>query len=140
DKIAEVYVNFLLSGPQTHAVNMASNTLTAIAQVPEYATAAALGGVRRALSGSGVDRVTATEVGARAFGLLQGAREGARLFAQALRKGEASDFASKVDGEQFKAIRGLKGEVVRVPTRLLTAEDEFFKGVARRMELNSEAV
>src|SRR5690606_27937832 len=42
---------------------------------------------------------------------------------------------SKVEGQQYKAIEGLKGEVVRIPTRLLTAEDELFKGVARRMEL-----
>ena len=35
---------------------------------------------------------------------------------------------------------GLKGEVIRIPTRLLTAEDELYKGTARRMELSGQAV
>lgn len=139
DKISELYINFLLSNPATHAVNMLSNTLTSVAQIPEYAAGATIGTLRRTFTRD-TDRVTAREVGARAFGLLQGAREGARLFAQALRTGEASDFASKVEGEQYKAIKGLKGEAIRLPTRFLTAEDEFFKGIARRMELNAEAV
>jgi endonuclease YncB( thermonuclease family) len=140
DKVAEWYVNALLGWPQTHVVNVTSNTLTSLAQIPEFATGALVGAARQAFSREAVDRVTASEVGARAFGLLQGAKEGARLFAQALRTGEASDFASKVEGQQFKAIGGKLGEAVRVPTRFLTAEDELFKGIARRMELNGQAV
>ncbi|MXO72364.1 thermonuclease family protein [Alteraurantiacibacter buctensis] len=140
DKLAELYINMLLSGPQTHAVNIVSNTLTAMAQIPEFAGAALIGRARQAVTRQALDRVLGSEVGARAFGLLQGAREGARMFAQGLRTGEPADFVSKVEGQQFRAISGLKGEVIRVPTRLLTAEDEFFKGVARRMELNAQAV
>lgn len=139
DKVSELYINMLLSGPQTHAVNMASNTLTAMAQIPEHAAAALIGGARRAVSGKPIDRVTAGELGARSFGLLQGTREGARMLARALKTGEASDFATKIEGDEFKAISGLKGEVIRVPTRLLSAEDELFKGIARRMEINGQA-
>ncbi|WP_066560986.1 thermonuclease family protein [Croceicoccus bisphenolivorans] len=139
DKLSELYINFLLSNPPTHVVNMVSNTLTAIAQVPEHAAGAAIGGLRRAVSGS-EDRILASEVGARAIGLLQGAKEGAAMFAKALRTGEASDFVTKVEGDEYKAISGLKGEIARIPTRLLTAEDELFKGVARRMEMNAQAV
>lgn len=141
DKISELYINMLLSNPPTHAVNMISNSLTTIAQVPEYATASALGAARRAFMGEKAgERILASEVGARAFGLLQGTREGASLFAKALRSGEADDFVTKVEGDEYKAISGIKGEVVRVPTRLLTAEDQLFKGVARRMEINAQAV
>ncbi|MGC1269952.1 MAG: thermonuclease family protein [Croceibacterium sp.] len=139
-KLSELYINMLLSGPQTHAVNIASNTLTSLAQIPEFAGGALVGAARQAFSRSAIDRVTASEVGARAFGLLQGAKEGAVLFARALRTGNASDFISKVEGDEFRAISGLKGEVIRIPTRLLTAEDELFKGVARRMELSAQAV
>lgn len=139
DKLSELYINMLLSGPQTHAVNMTSNTLTAMAQIPEHAAASLLGGARRAISGNATDRVTGTEVGARMFGLLQGTREGAQLLTRALRTGEASDFVTKIEGDEFRAISGLKGEAIRVPTRLLTAEDELFKGIARRMELNGQA-
>jgi endonuclease YncB( thermonuclease family) len=139
NKLTELYVNFLLSFPQTHAVNITSNTLTALAQVPEHAAAAAIGKARQVLPRADLDRITGTEVGQRMFGLVQGAKEGARLFSRALRTGEPADFISKVEGQEYKAIPGIAGEVVRTPTRLLTAEDEFFKGIARRMELNGIA-
>lgn len=141
DKISELYINSLLSNPPTHIVNMVSSSISAIGQIPEYALGAAIGGARRALIGEQTgERILASEVGARAFGLVQGMKEGASLFASALRTGEPDDFASKVEGDQFRAISGLKGEVVRLPTRFLTAEDQFFKGIARRMELNAQAV
>lgn len=143
DKLTELWINWLLTGPQTHAVNMTSNTLTALGQIPEHLAAAAIGAPRRALGrmrGENVEAVTGSEVGARTFGLLQGAREGLRLFAQSVRTGEPSDLVAKVEGMGMKAISGTKGEIVRIPTRLLTAEDELFKGIARRMELNGEAV
>jgi GNAT superfamily N-acetyltransferase len=140
DKLVELYINNLLTSPATHAVNMVSNTLTSLGQIPEYAVASALGGVRQALNSAPVDRVLGSEVGARAFGFLQGAKEGARLFAQAVRTGEPSDIVTKVEGQGMKAISGLKGEIIRAPTRMLTAEDELFKGIARRMEINGQAV
>jgi len=141
NKLSELYINMLLSNPPTHAVNMVSNTLTSVAQVPEYATAAAIGGLRKfLLSNAPGERILASEVGARAFGLVQGTKEGSALFAKALRTGDADDFVTKVEGDEYKAISGLKGEVIRVPTRLLTAEDQLFKGVARRMEINAQAV
>src|SRR3546814_14463919 len=39
-----------------------------------------------------------------------------------------------------KAVSGIKGDILRTPTRLLTAEDELFKAMARRMELSGLAV
>ena len=139
NRLSELYINFLLSWPQTHAVNITSNTLTALAQVPEHAAASLVGKAREMVARKNVDRITASELGQRTFGLLQGAREGAAMFARSLRTGEPSDFISKVEGQEYKAIPGKLGEVVRVPTRLLTAEDELFKGIARRMELNGIA-
>ena len=139
NKVSELYINFLLSWPQTHAVNITSNTLTSLAQIPEYAAAAVVGKARQALSRTAADRVTGSELGQRTFGLIQGAKEGAVMFARALKTGEPADFVAKVEGQEYKAISGLKGEVIRVPTRLLTAEDELFKGIARRMELNGLA-
>lgn len=141
NKLSELYINMLLSNPPTHVVNMVSNSLTAMLQVPEFAAASAMGAARRAFMGDKAkDRILASEVGARTLGLLQGTKEGVRLFAQAVRTGEADDFVSKVEGDEYKAISGLKGEVIRVPTRMLTAEDQLFKGIARRMELNAQAV
>lgn len=139
DKLTELWINSLLTNPATHVVNMTSNTLTALAQIPEHAVAWGVGKVRQALPNASADRVIGSEIGQRTFGLIQGAKEGARHFAQALRTGEPVDLVSKVEQQNMKAISGLKGEIVRIPTRLLGAEDEFFKGIARRMELNGLA-
>lgn len=145
DKLVELWYNSLLSGPRTHAVNIMSNLMTAALQIPEHAAAAGLGLVRRgagALLGKAddFDRVMASEIGERAFGLMQGTGEGLRAFKQAMRTGEAADHVSKVEARTQHAISGLKGSIIRTPTNLLIAEDEFFKGIGRRMELNGLAV
>jgi len=141
DKINELWINSLLSGPQTHVVNMMGNTMTALAQIPEHAIAAGIGGARSLARRQKVaDRVLFSELGARSVGLLQGAKEGLRQAARTLRTGEGSDFANKVEARNQDAISGLKGKVIRTPTRLLSAEDELFKGMARRMELAGLAI
>ncbi|WP_140872754.1 hypothetical protein [Sphingomonas oligophenolica] len=141
DKAVELYINSLLSGPQTHAVNILSNTLTALAQVPEHAVAAGVGAIRRAIPNQRkTDAVLFSELGARATGLLQGTREGMREAARSFVTGHSSDPITKVETEQMHAIGGKLGSVIRTPTRLLSAEDELFKGIARRMELSGLAV
>lgn len=141
DKLIELWYNSLLSGPQTHVVNVVSNTMTSLAQLPEHAAAAAIGGARRIAARKAVnDRVLFTELGARSFGLLQGVKEGLREAARTFKTGEASDFVSKVEAQSDNAISGLKGKIVRIPTRALSAEDELFKAMARRMELSGLAV
>lgn len=140
DKIVELWYNFLLSGPQTHVVNMTSNTLTALAQVPEHAVAATLGAGRRAFNAQATDRVLFSELGARSVGLLQGTKEGLRQMARTFRTGEPSDAVTKVEDLAQKAIPGKIGEALRIPTRALAAEDELFKAMARRMELSGLAV
>jgi len=141
DKVNELWVNSLLSGPQTHVVNMVGNTMTALAQIPEHVAAAVVGGARSVATRNRVaDRVLFSELGSRSVGLLQGAKEGLQQATRSLRTGEGSDFANKVEAQTQDAISGLKGKIIRVPTRLLSAEDELFKGMARRMELNGLAV
>lgn len=140
DRAQEIWYNYLLSGPQTHMVNVLSNTMTALGQLPEHAVAAGIGAARRAMGRDASDRVLFSEIGARSLGLLQGTKEGIREFARAFRTGEASDFVTKMESQTQKAVPGIKGDVLRVPTRLLTAEDELFKAMARRMELTGLAV
>ena len=158
DMLVELWYNFLLSGPQTHVVNMTSNTLTALAQLPEHAVAATLGGARGAFNAK-ADRVLFSELGARSVGLLQGTREGLKQMARTFRTGEPSDAVTKVEDLAQKAIPGLQGtgwkertmsgvrnplrlagSLQRTPTRALAAEDELFKAMARRMELSGLAV
>lgn len=140
DRAQEIWYNYLLSGPQTHMVNVLSNTMTALGQLPEHAVAAGIGAARRAMGRDASDRVLFSELGARSVGLLQGTKEGIGEFARAFRTGEASDFVTKMESQTQKAVPGIKGDVLRVPTRLLTAEDELFKAMARRMELTGLAV
>lgn len=135
DKLVELWYNWLLSGPQTHVVNMMSNTLTSLGQLPEHALAAGLGSVRYKATKANADRVLFSEIGARASGWVQGLQEGLGQGLRTFRTGEASDFVSKVEQHSAKAISGRKGEVIRIPTRLLSAEDELFKAMARRMEI-----
>jgi len=145
DKLVELWYNSLLSGPRTHVVNMLSNLMTAALQIPEHAAAAGIGASRRigrALMGKehDFDRVMASEIGARTFGLMQGTSEGLRAFARTMRTGEVADHVTKVEARTQHAISGLKGSILRTPTRALAAEDEFFKAIGRRMELNGLAV
>lgn len=137
DKATELRYFMLLSGPQTHVANIVSNTLTALGQFPEHAAASAIGLGRRAVTGkeAAADRVYPTEIGSRAFGFLQGIKEGGQQFLRTLRTGETSDFAGKMEAPAEKAIGGFAGKIVRAPMRALSAEDEVFKAMARHMEM-----
>jgi hypothetical protein len=133
DKISEFWINGLLAGPTTHAVNVTSNTLFSFMSLPEKALASGIGKVLRS-----EDRITSGEVKARMVGMLQGAKDGLRLFAEAIRTGEARSAKTAVE-QQKKAIGGITGEVIRVPSRLLTAEDELFKAINSQGELAAQA-
>ncbi len=131
DKVLELWYNSLLSGSQTHAVNILSNTLTTALQIPEHIGAAAIGQWNRRAT----DRVMASEIAPRIVGMMQGAAEGLKAFRHTLKTGQVPDHVTKVEARTDEAISGLKGKLVRIPTRMLAAEDEFFKAVARRQEL-----
>lgn len=134
DKALEVWINGLLSGPQTHVVNALSNTLTGLWSLPEHFLAAGIGAVRRT-----PDRETFGEVASRAFGWAQGAREGFSLAKRAWVSEQPSDLFSKLDTGADRAIGGKVGEFVRLPGRALITADEFFKSIGYRMELNAQA-
>ena len=134
DKWLEAWINGLLSGPQTHVVNILSNILTGVWSIPEQYFAAGIG----ALKGT-PDRITFGEVNARAWGYLQGAREGISLAKKTFLTETPSDVFSKLEARREKAIKGPLGQFVRLPGRALMASDEFFKSIGYRMELNAQA-
>jgi hypothetical protein len=134
DKIRELWINSLLSGPRTHATNILSNLITAVWQVPETAVASTIG------SFHGGDKVRAREATARLIGVIEGAKEGMGKAIVAFKTGEPTDAASKIEQIRRKAIGGMTGEIVRIPTRALLAEDEFFKTLNYRSEINAQAV
>lgn len=144
DYLVEYYYNALLSGVSTHIVNSVSNLATQLTQIPEYGAAAALGGVRAMMAKvagkQAAERVLFSEVGARALGTMQGTKEGLLAFAKVMRTGDPIDPMTKVETRRHKAIPGVAGSIIRTPTRLLMAEDELFKAMARRSSVAGLAV
>lgn len=140
DKLVELWINSLLTGPQTHAVNMVSNAVTQLGQIPEHAAAAVIGTVRRALNRSAVDRVLFSEVGARSIGMVSGVKRGIINGARAFATETPSDYMAKAEQLQQRAISGTKGKLLRIPTRLLMGADEVFKGIARQSAMDGMAV
>jgi len=150
DMLTEFWINGLLSSPATHSVNITSNLMVALWSIPERAIA----GTWRKLY-RGEQGVEIEEAIAQTFGLVQGLKDGIRVGWQALKTGEPTDPAMKLEARQYRSITAqnlginkdsyfakgidLFGDIVRLPGRFLGAEDEFFKTLGYRMELNSLA-
>jgi hypothetical protein len=152
DAFKEVWINALLSNPKTHIVNMLGNTAATMQNVVERAFAA------RWSQAVGSGDIPLGEAAAMTFAARQGIREGIRLFHRALRTGESQfgattsktadlGFQRAVASSSFgldpenwlgRAVDAL-GAIVNMPTRFLTAEDDFFKAVGYRMELNAQS-
>ena len=142
DQLYEVWINGLLSSPTTHMVNILSNVMVVGLTVGERKIASMIGG-----------NIPAGEASAQLKGVVDGARDGFRLAWNALKTGEPTDPLQKVEAEKHRAITSenlniagpagrfadFMGEAIRVPGRLLTAGDEFFKAVGYRMELYAQA-
>lgn len=150
DMLLEAWINALLSGPITHSVNSTSNALVAFMQVPERALGAGISKV------FGDQAIYFGESSAQAYGMIAGFKDALKLAGKALVTGETSGQFEKVDLPMRRAIAAknfgidetsvagravdLLGEAIRTPTRFLSGEDEFFKAIGYRMELQAQAV
>ncbi len=128
DMIYEAWLNGLLSAPVSHAANMLGNTLTMATKIPETAIAKLLRG-----------KSPIGEIKAETVGLFQGMKEGVRASIRTFIDGVSPDLMTKIEHQRFHSIPGKAGEAVRIPTRALTAEDEFYKAINYRAELNRRA-
>ena len=136
DKLQELWINSLLSSPSTHIVNVVSNGIVAATRMPEYAVASLLGAGRK-----GSDKVSFTEAGGRIYGSMYGFLDGIRAFKNALiDPSSVDDPLTKLELQRQNSISGVKGEVIRLPGRFLTAEDQLFKSVGYRQELWGQAI
>jgi len=151
----QVWINGLLSSPKTHAVNILSNSMTALWAVPERYMAA---GISKAFYNG---EIQAGEAVAQAYGLVKGIRDGVRLVYMGNKAdGQAGlsdvfDAFSKVEGTQQNAFSSdalglspdgglgwgidMLAKIVNAPGSALNAEDKFFKTIGYRMELNALA-
>lgn len=150
------WINGLLSSPVTHAKNIAGNMFFNAVQIPERAVASVIGKVRVAAFG-GEDAIRMDEVYAQAMGFIQGMREGGQIAVTAFKKNEPTDAFTKIEqgrlgkdpfdvsfgdsptGQALSSAVRYWGNFVTVPGRALMAEDEFFKAIGYRMELNALA-
>lgn len=135
DRFFEVWMNFLLSGPQTHTTNMLSNALVNIWGLGEATLAAGVSKVTR----SGL---SFKEVGHRILGDLEAVGDGLRAAGAAF-KSEKDLFEGAGQLETRRQLRSIPGPVgrgIRIPGRALTAEDAFFKTLAYRQEIDGLAV
>jgi len=158
DVVTEVWINSILSAPTTHMVNIFGNTSFAMMRTLETQLAAGIGKVR---FWGDPDRVRAREALAQLEGLRAGLSDAFYVAGKTMVTEEGKELASKIDVRNRRAI-GTTGDLrdivtqvregnmpaaatnalgvfVRMPGRLLLAEDEFFKGVGYRMALHQEA-
>lgn len=148
-KFLEVWKAALLTGPQTHAVNVLSNTLTNLFGLTEpfvAATAALPTRIVNKLQGGTFKGHTYREAVSRILGTMQGISDGLRLAGSVLKSGvpQGPDVlfgaTPTLDSKHFGAIEGAKGQVIRAPFRALLAEDAFFQTLAYQQSLRQQAM
>jgi hypothetical protein len=157
DMTMSTWINGLLSNFTTHFKNIAGNAFFGGLQVPERALASVIGKTRNFMFKGGEDAISTDEIYAQAMGFLQGIREGGEIASRAFKSNTPTDPFQKIeatrlnrepfemdfgDSETGKAISGALsywGKFVTLPGRALMAEDEFFKAIGYRMELNALA-
>ena len=158
------YINGLLSSPVSHAKNIVSNTSFGLYQIPERLMAAFYSNVlppgvrsfKALVPGSDAEKIGYDEALTMIQSLRNGMVEGFDLATTAFKKNQPSDLMSKIEAQRGTALPPISsagfgieqdkwfgkaidyyGTAVTLPGRMLMAEDEFFKGVLYRMELNT---
>ena len=158
------FINGLLSSPVSHAKNIVSNTTFGLYQIPERLMAAFYSNVlppgvrsfKALVPGSELDKIGYDEALTMIQSLRNGMVEGFDLATTAFKKNQPSDLMSKIEAQRGTAVPPISsagfgieqdkwfgkaidyyGTAVTLPGRMLMAEDEFFKGVLYRMELNT---
>ena len=152
----EVWINSMLSGFTTHAVNVASNLAFIGIQIPERALAGVFGAARRKMTGS-TEGIRSREALSMAHGMTAGFMDALMLSAKAFKQDSpvSAGMKSKLEVRERRAISSQKfgldsastfgrgidllGTAVRLPGRFLIAEDEFFKAMSGRMQLHAVA-
>lgn len=151
DAMLEAWVNGLLSGPKTHIVNMMSNTSVVFQQMYERKAAAKIA----QFLGDDAS-VQLGEAAAQYSGMMNGFRDALVYARKSFMTGESGFGLGKVELPTTKAISSealgmsssgfvgrtvdVLGNAINLPTRALSASDEFFKTIGYRMELHALAL
>ncbi len=139
DQVYEYWINAILSSPKTHAANIASNTLATLSRTMiEKPVAAITESVLAKSQGRAPTRFLG-EVPAEIVGSVSGVLDAVKAFKHTFETGVSSLGPNKTELTRDVAIPGRLGKIIRVPTRMLAAADEFFKTVVYRGEISSLA-
>lgn len=131
DMIYEAWINGLLSAPITHEANIAGNTLAFLSKpLLETPVASIVDAVMHGRNRTYRFGETPAEI----YGATRGIVEGARVALKTWKTGVPSDRVMNIETKGH-AIPGKAGEVVRTPTRALSAADDFFKTAIYRSEI-----
>ena len=144
DKFYWLWLNGLLSGPHTHAINMtATAALMAVRMGPERVVAAGIDLGVATFTGRPRERF-ASEAMAEIYALGRGLTEGYLAMRESWRTEVPSTaipgFAHEGALARSRPIKGRAGRVFGTPTRALMAEDELMKATAYRTALHALAV
>lgn len=160
---SEAYRGGLLFSPKTILRNVLGNAAFLAYSIPEYTLAGIYGTVENAAKGSynlvrgrhwgdGQGGMTWELGAARLYGMVNGFTDAFRAANKSLRTGQPGDAMSKFEGANSQYITaknlGLEnsmfggavdfmGKIYRLPYAGLTYGDEFFKEVARSMEMHT---
>ena len=141
-KFAEFVTMAKLTSPITHVRNILGNAVFAVTKPVEriFSAAADVGpALIRKIRGKGGREVYFGEAPAEAFGQIMAMKQGFKEAWTVIKTG----IVAGTKGEEVQlfrpAIKGVTGEVIRVPGRLLGAMDAFFKPWARNGVRWSEA-
>lgn len=140
DMLLEYYINSLISGPQTHVVNFASNS---IMQVFEGAARFVAAATNKDVTFKDAWRYATTFWGEFPRALMQARRYVLNEDAVAqIVQGMERDMAGKIERETLRprAIPGRLGKIIRTPGRVLGAADMAFKIAITRAELKARTM
>ena len=149
DVANEMWINGLLSGPQTHLVNAFSNFTTLTTAIPERFVA------EKFARGS-IDSVAKGEAAALITGMTGGINDAFRMAKETFKTGKSIFGTTKIDMPFEKALTAknfdqstdtimgrfmdFAGKGINLPTRFLESSDEFFKAMNYRMEIHAQAI
>ena len=160
---SEAYRGGLLFSPKTQLRNLIGNAFYVSYSVPEYILAGAWGNMESAVINGGgkilrgkhwggYNNGMTWEMGvARLYGMVHGFKDALRMGARGFH-GKTSDSFTKYEGatndyftaknlglenSPFAGMVDFMGKVYRLPYKGLTAGDEFFKEMARSMEMHT---
>ena len=141
DYVYEAWINGLLSGPPTHAVNAISNALTQVMSTVERGIAPGADYFRYMLDGGKTPRERfASEFFGDLAGWGAGIKKGLPIALRAMRDETfMQEVPTTLEHNKQATIPGAAGQAIRQPSSILRASDMFFKAIASQRELHAIA-